>query len=116
MLSKFAKSANAPELLENGSLCDGAVVGVTLSLLPPKGSAANGSGWEPGLLNGSRLAPPPLIAAGSGLGVGGSGAARIVGCARGRGGAGRGGGCLLFFGGNAGLGLSGRGGGPLLAG
>jgi len=115
LLSKFVKSANAPELFENGSCCCAAGVGV-VPTLPPNGSAANGSTWVPGLLNGSLLAPASLTAVGSGLGVGGSGAARIVGCWRGRGGAGRGGGCLLFFGGNAGLGLSGRGGGLLLAG
>lgn len=46
----------------------------------------------------------------SGLGVGGTGAARMLGAA-GRGGAGRGGGCFAFFGGSAGLGLSGRAGG-----
>jgi hypothetical protein len=43
LLSKFAKSANAPELLEKGSFCDAAGVGVTLLPPSPKGSAANGS-------------------------------------------------------------------------
>lgn len=58
--------------------------------------AANGSEFV--LLKGS----------GVGDGVGGAGAARILGPADGRGGAGLGGGCLAFFGGRAGLGLSAR--------
>lgn len=56
-----------------------------------------------------------LTEVGSGLGVGGTGAALIFGC-KGLGGAGLGGGCFDFFGGSAGLGLSGLGGGLWLLG
>jgi len=52
----------------------------------------------------AKLSKPEDEAKGSGLGVGGTGAARG---AAGRGGAGRGGGCFVFLGGSAGLGVCG---------